>query len=71
MNITEAVKATEAELEKFTRGKLVEEFKAIVAVAEELVKATASQTGERIAAAGAKAEESLPRRPGSPSRKER
>ena len=59
MNITEAVKATEAELEKFTRGKLVGEFKSIVADAEELVKATASQTGERIAAARAKAEESL------------
>ena len=59
MNITEAVKATEAELEKFTRGKLVEEFKLIVADAEELVKATASQTGERIAAARTKAEESL------------
>jgi ElaB/YqjD/DUF883 family membrane-anchored ribosome-binding protein len=59
MNITEAVKATEAELEKLSGGKLVEEIKSNVADAEELVKATASQTGEGIAAARSKAEESL------------
>jgi ElaB/YqjD/DUF883 family membrane-anchored ribosome-binding protein len=53
------VKATEAEVEKFTRGKLVENLKAVVADAEELVKATASQTEERITAARARAEESL------------
>jgi ElaB/YqjD/DUF883 family membrane-anchored ribosome-binding protein len=51
--------ATENEVEKGTRGKLVEDLKAVVADAEELLKATASQTGERIAAARAKAEESL------------
>ena len=59
MNMTETVRATEAEVQKITRGKLVEDLKAVVADAEELLKATASQTGERIAAARAKAEESL------------
>ena len=59
MNMAEMVKATEAEVEKFTRGKLVENLKAVVADAEELVKATASQTEERITAARARAEESL------------
>ena len=59
MNMTETVRATEAEVEKVTRGKLVEDLKAVVADAEELLKATASQPGERIAAARAKAEESL------------
>jgi len=39
--------------------KTAEDFKAVVAGAEELLKATASQTGERITAARAKAEESL------------
>ena len=51
MKMTEPVTAAEAEGEKVTRGKLVEDFKAVVADAEELLKATASQTGERIAAA--------------------
>jgi len=37
----------------------VEDLKAVVADAEELLKATAGQTGERIEAARAKAEESL------------
>ncbi len=50
---------TEADVEKGFRGKLVEDLKAVVADAEELMKVTASQTGERIAAARAKAEESL------------
>jgi len=50
--------ATEAEVAKGIRGKLVEDLKAVVADAEELLKATANQTGERIAAARAKAEES-------------
>ena len=59
MGMTETVTATEAEVEKVTRGKLVEDLKAVVADAEELLKASASQTGERIAAARAKAEESL------------
>jgi ElaB/YqjD/DUF883 family membrane-anchored ribosome-binding protein len=41
------------------RDKLVADLKVVVADAEELLKATASQTGERIAAARARAEESL------------
>jgi len=59
MNMTETIRATEAEVEKGIRGKLAEDLKAVVADAEELLKATAGQTGERIAAARAKAEESL------------
>ena len=59
MNMTEMVRATEAEVQKITKGKLVESLMAVVADAEELVKATASQTEERIAAARARAEESL------------
>jgi ElaB/YqjD/DUF883 family membrane-anchored ribosome-binding protein len=51
--------ATEAEVEKGLRGRLVKDFKMVVADAEELLTATANQTGERIAAARAKAEESL------------
>jgi len=51
--------ATEAEVEKGIRGKLLEDLKAVVVDAEELLKATASQTGERIVAARAKIEESL------------
>jgi ElaB/YqjD/DUF883 family membrane-anchored ribosome-binding protein len=51
--------ATEAEVEKGIRGKLVEDLKSVVADAEELLKASANQTGERITAARAKAEESL------------
>jgi len=59
MGMRELVTATEAEVEKGIRGKLVEDLKAVVADAEELLKATANQTGERITAARAKAEESL------------
>jgi len=59
MNMTETVRATEAEVEKGIRGKLVEALRVVVADAEELVKATASHTEERIAAARAKTEESL------------
>ena len=51
--------ATEAKVEKGIRGKLAEDLKALVADAEELPKATANQTGERITAARVKAEESL------------
>lgn len=39
--------------------KLMDDLSAVVADAEELLKATASQTGERITAVRAKAEESL------------
>ena len=59
MAMTGQETATEAEVEKGIRGKLVEDLKAVVADAEELVKATASHTEERIAAARAKAEASL------------
>lgn len=45
--------------EQVTTGKLMDDLRTVVADAEELLKATASQTGERIAAARAKAEESL------------
>ena len=57
MGTTEQVTATEAE--QITKGKLMEDLRAVVADAEELLKATAGQTGERIAAARGKAEESL------------
>jgi len=42
-----------------TREKLMEDLKAVVNDAEELLKVTAHQTGEKIASARAKAEESL------------
>ena len=59
MAMTGQATATEAEVEKGIRGKLAEDLKAVLSDAEELLKATASQTGKRIAAARAKAEESL------------
>jgi ElaB/YqjD/DUF883 family membrane-anchored ribosome-binding protein len=45
--------------EHVSKQKLMEDLSAVVTDAEELLKATANQTGERIAAARAKAEESL------------
>jgi ElaB/YqjD/DUF883 family membrane-anchored ribosome-binding protein len=45
--------------ESISREKLVQDLKAVVNDAEELLKATAQQTGEKIAAVRAKAEESL------------
>ncbi len=42
-----------------SKEKLMEDLRVVVADAEELLKATANQTGERIAAARAKAEDSL------------
>ena len=42
-----------------TRGKLMEDLKTVVNDAEALLKATADQTGEKIAVVRAKAEESL------------
>lgn len=42
-----------------SKDKLMEDLRAVVADAEELLKATANQTGERISAARARAEESL------------
>ena len=59
MAMTGPETATEAEVEKGTRGKLVEDLKALITDAEELLKATAGQTGERITAARARAEDSL------------
>ena len=41
------------------KERLVKDFKAVVADTEELLKATASQTGEKVAAARIKVEESL------------
>lgn len=46
-------------VEHVTTEKLMDDLRTVVGDAEELLKATASQTGERIAAARAKAEESL------------
>jgi ElaB/YqjD/DUF883 family membrane-anchored ribosome-binding protein len=41
------------------KERLVHDFKAVVADTEDLLKATASQTGEKVAAARVKVEESL------------
>ena len=51
MGMTKRVTATEVEAERVTQGKLTEDLRAVVADGEELLKATADQTGERIAAA--------------------
>jgi ElaB/YqjD/DUF883 family membrane-anchored ribosome-binding protein len=59
MTTTGQETATKPEVEKGIRGKLQEDLKAVVADAEELLKATASQTGEQITAARGKPEESL------------
>jgi ElaB/YqjD/DUF883 family membrane-anchored ribosome-binding protein len=59
MGMTERVTATEAEAEQIAKGKLMEDLRAVVTVAEELLKATADQTGERVAAARGKAEKSV------------
>ena len=50
---------TQVTAEHVSKEKLIEDLKVVVTDAEELLKATANQTGERIAAARAKAEESL------------
>ncbi len=55
----EPVTGKEAEVEGVTREKLMEDLRALVTDAEELLKATANQTAEPIAAARTKAEESL------------
>jgi ElaB/YqjD/DUF883 family membrane-anchored ribosome-binding protein len=46
-------------MEQVTKTKLMEDLRTVFVDVEELLKATASQTGERITAARAKAEESL------------
>ena len=47
------------ELNEVSKEKLISDFKVVVADAEDLLKATASQAGEKISAARARAEESL------------
>ena len=59
MVTTEPVTPTTAEMEQVTKAKLMEDLRTVFADVEELLKATASQTGDRITAARAKAEESL------------
>ena len=50
---------TAAHETQVAKDKLVADFKAVVSDAEELLKATANQTGERAQAARARIEESL------------
>ena len=45
MNMAERVMATETEVEQVTKGELMEDLRAVVADAEELLKVTAGQTG--------------------------
>jgi ElaB/YqjD/DUF883 family membrane-anchored ribosome-binding protein len=59
MDFAESAAGTETGTEKVTKGKLMEDLKAVVTDLEGLLKVTASQTGEGISAARAKAEESL------------
>jgi ElaB/YqjD/DUF883 family membrane-anchored ribosome-binding protein len=59
MSMAESLTTGEAEVEQVTSKKLMEDLRAVVADAEELLKATAGETGERIKAARVKAEESL------------
>jgi ElaB/YqjD/DUF883 family membrane-anchored ribosome-binding protein len=42
-----------------TRDRLVEDFKAVIQDTEELIKATASQTGDKVTAVRARAQENL------------
>ena len=51
--------ASEMAAEQVSKEKLMEDLRVVVSDAEELLKATASQTGDRISAARAKASESL------------
>lgn len=41
------------------RDRLIEDFKTVIQDAEELIKATASQTGDKVTAVRARAEENL------------
>jgi ElaB/YqjD/DUF883 family membrane-anchored ribosome-binding protein len=59
MVTTEPVTPTTAEMAQVTKAKLMEDLRTVFADVEDLLKATASQTGDRITAARAKAEESL------------
>ena len=58
MNMTELGTATGSEVERITKA-MKENLRELIAEMEELLKATASQTGEQIAAVRAKAEESV------------
>jgi ElaB/YqjD/DUF883 family membrane-anchored ribosome-binding protein len=55
----ETITPTTAEMEQVTKAKLMEDLRTVFVDVEELLRATASQTGERITAARAKAEESV------------
>ena len=59
MLTTEPATPTAAEMEQVTKAKLMEDLRTVFVDVEELLKATASQTGERITAARTKAEKSL------------
>lgn len=59
MNTMEQGVAAEGKVERLTKDKLMEDLRTVAADAEELLKATANQTGEQIVAARARAEESL------------
>jgi len=59
MDGVESTLEREAQAEKVSKEKLMHSLRAVVADAEELVKATASQAGEKISTVRAKAEESL------------
>ena len=59
MDMTETATETGAERERVSKEKLMAELRTLVGDAEELLKATASQAGEKIAAVRAKAEESM------------
>jgi ElaB/YqjD/DUF883 family membrane-anchored ribosome-binding protein len=50
---------TEVNLQDVTKDKLIEDLKVVAQDVEELLRATASQTGEKIAAARTRAEETL------------
>jgi len=59
MNKRKPVSTKEAEFTQVSTEKLMEDLSAVVADAEELLKATADQTGERVTAVRNKAVESL------------
>lgn len=44
---------------QITRDKLIEDFKAVIKDTEDLIKATASQTGDKVATVRLRAEENL------------
>ncbi len=58
MNVMELATATEAGVEQITKA-MRENLRSLITDMEDLLKATANQTGERIAAVRARAEESL------------